>query len=98
MMASEALGHIRSPISVTDTISLRGDCYGCTSDRIEDTTLPRLSLTDVGWAAAHLGGQLILALAQVDDMPKQTVRGPFCVGNFHDHLRAHPMDPAKHQR
>ena len=50
------------------------------------------------WAAAHLAGQLILALAQVDDMPQQTVRGPLDVTNLYDHLRAHPMDPAKHQR
>jgi len=50
------------------------------------------------WAAAHLAGQLILALAQVDDMPEQTVRGPLDVTNLYDHLRAHPMDPAKHQR
>ena len=50
------------------------------------------------WAAAHLAGQLILALAQVDDMPEQTVRGPLDVTNLYDYLRAHPMDPAKHQR
>ena len=36
----------------------------------------RLSLADVRWAAAHLGGQLIFALAQVDNMP-QPVRCPF---------------------
>jgi len=65
-MASEALGHIRSPISVTGTISLRGDCYGCTSDRIVDA--PRSRLADVGSADAHLSGQLILAFAEVDDM------------------------------
>jgi hypothetical protein len=49
-------------------------------------------------AAAHLAGQLIFALAQVDDMPEQPIRRPFDVGNFYDHLRAHPMDPAKHER
>jgi hypothetical protein len=86
-MASEALGHIRSPISVTDTISLRGDCYGCTSDRIVESTLPRLSLADVGWAAAHLSGQLIFARTQIDDMPQQTVRGSFCVDNAYTHGR-----------
>ena len=42
-----------------------------------ELTLPRLSLADVGWLAANIGGQFILALAQVDDVPKQTVRGPF---------------------
>jgi hypothetical protein len=31
--------------------------------------LPRLSLPGMRWAAAHLGSQLIFALAQVDDMP-----------------------------
>jgi hypothetical protein len=50
------------------------------------------------WAAAHLAGQLILALAQVDDMPEQTVRSPLDVANLYDHFRANPMDPAKHQR
>jgi hypothetical protein len=50
------------------------------------------------WAAAYLAGQLILALAQVDDVPEQTVRGPLDVANLYDHLRAHPMNPAKHQR
>ena len=96
-MAWEALGQIRSPISGTDTISRRSDCYGCTSDRIVEATLPRLSLADVRWAVAHLAGQLILALAQIDDMPEQPFRGPFHVGNFHDHLRSDPMDAAKHQ-
>src|SRR5512133_3631057 len=49
-------------------------------------------------AAAYLDGRFIFALAQVDDMPEQTVRGPLDVTNLYDHLRAHPMDPAKHQR
>jgi hypothetical protein len=43
------------------------------------------------WAAAHPAGQLILALAQVDDMPEQTIRRPLDVANLYDHLRAHPM-------
>src|ERR1700680_4414742 len=60
--------------------------------------LPRLSLATMRWAAAHLAGQLSLALPQVDDMPEQTIRGPLDVTNLYDHLRAHPMDPAKHQR
>ena len=68
-MASEALGHIRSPIGLTYTISLRRDFYGCTSDRIVEATLPRLSLAEVGWAAAHLGGQLVLARAEIHYMP-----------------------------
>ena len=29
-----------SPITMTDTISLRGDCYGCMSDRLVESTLP----------------------------------------------------------
>jgi hypothetical protein len=43
------------------------------------------------WAAAHPAGQLILALAQIDDMPEQTIRRPLDVANLYDHLRAHPM-------
>src|SRR6516225_10190143 len=97
-MASEALGHIRSPIGLTYTISLRRDFYGCTSDRIVEATLPRLSLAEVGWAAAHLGGQLILPLAQVDDMSEETVRCPFDVAHFNDHLGPDPMHPREQQR
>ena len=58
--------------------------------------LPRLSLAAMRWATAHLVGQLILALAQIDDMPEQTVRGPLDVTDLDDHFGAHPMDPAKH--
>src|SRR6202023_2195317 len=60
--------------------------------------LPRLSLATMRWAAAHLAGQLILALAQVDDMPEQTVWRPFDIADLDDHIGLHPMDPAKHQR
>jgi hypothetical protein len=60
--------------------------------------LPRLSLATMRWAAAHLAGQLILALAQVDDMPEQTVWRPFDIADLDDHFGPHPMDPAKHQR
>ena len=50
------------------------------------------------WTAAHFGSQLILTLAQVNDMPKQTVRCPLDVTDFDDHFGPHPMDPAKDQR
>ena len=98
MMASEAPGHIRSPIDETDTISLRGDCYGCTSDRIVGSTLPRLSLAEVGCATAHLCSQLILAFAQVHNVPEQAVRCPLDKTHFDDHFRAHPMHPREHER
>src|SRR6201982_1330826 len=52
---------------------------------------------DMGWAAAHLGSQLVLPLAQIDDVTQQTVRRPFDVADFDDHLRAHPMDPREHE-
>ena len=55
--------------------------------------LPESRLASMRQAAAHLDGQLVLALAQVDDMPEQTIRGPLDVTNLYDHLRAHPMDP-----
>jgi|SRR6516162_51645 len=98
MIAAEAPRHIRSPISGTDTISLRGDCYGYTFDRIVGTTLPRLSLTDVGWPSAHVDGQLVFSLAEIHDMSEETIGRPFDERNFHDHLRAHPMHPREHQR
>ena len=50
------------------------------------------------WAAPHLGSQLIFALAQVDNMPQQTVQCPFDVGDLDDHFGPHPMNPAEHQR
>jgi hypothetical protein len=68
-MASEAMGQDSIADQCDDTISLWGDCYGCTSDRIVESTLPRLSLAEVGRVAAHLGGQLIFPLAQIHDMP-----------------------------
>jgi nitroreductase len=40
----------------------------CRVRRSMGPTLPGLS-PDMRWAAAHLGGQLIFTLAQVDDMP-----------------------------
>jgi hypothetical protein len=49
-------------------------------------------------AAAHLSSQLILALAYIDDMSKQTVRRPFDIADLDDHFRADPMDSAKHER
>jgi hypothetical protein len=47
---------------------------------------------------AHLGRQLILALAEVDDMSEQTIRRPLNIAHLGHHFRPHPMDPAKHQR
>ena len=49
-------------------------------------------------ATAHLDGQLILALTQIDNMPEQTVRRPFDIADLDDRFGLHPMDPAKHQR
>jgi hypothetical protein len=49
-------------------------------------------------AAAHLGGQLILAFAQVDDMPEQTVRCPLDITDLDDHFGPHPMNSAQDQR
>ena len=48
--------------------------------------------------AAHLGSQLIFALAQVDDMSEQTVRRPFDITDLDDHFGPYPMDPTKHER
>jgi hypothetical protein len=39
-----------------------------------------------------------LALAQLDDMPEQTVRRPLDVADLDDHFGPYPMDAAKHQR
>ena len=49
-------------------------------------------------AAAHIGSQLILALAQVHHVPEQPIRRPFNKAYLDDHFGPHPMDPAKHQR
>jgi hypothetical protein len=48
--------------------------------------------------SAHLAGWLVLALTQINDMPKQTVSRPLGVADLNDHLRAHPMNPRQHQR
>ena len=50
------------------------------------------------WAAAHLGGQLVSALAQVDDVPEQTVRHPLDVADLDDHFGPHPMHSREHER
>src|SRR5437870_527386 len=52
-----------------------------------------INLATMRWAAAHLAGQLILALAQVDDMPEQTVRRPFDIADLDDHFGPRPMHP-----
>ena len=49
-------------------------------------------------AAAHLGSQLILTLAQIDDMSKQAVRCPLDVADFDDHFGPHRMDTGEDQR
>jgi hypothetical protein len=73
-----------------------GDYYFFVSYRIG--TIERLTLAEMGWAAAHLGGQLILPLAQVSDMPEQPIGRPLDEAHFGHHFWSHPMDPAKHQR
>ena len=55
------------------------------------------SLAGMRSAAEYLVSQLILPLAQVDDMPEQAIGRPFDIADFNDHLGPHPMDPAKHQ-
>jgi hypothetical protein len=50
------------------------------------------------WAAAHLSGQLIFTLAQVNDMPEQAVRRPFHIPDLDDHFGPDPMNSADHQR
>ena len=47
-------------------------------------------------APSHLGGQLILALALVDDMSQQPIRRPFRIRDLDDHFGPDPMDPTKH--
>jgi hypothetical protein len=49
------------------------------------------------WFTTHIGSRLILALAQVDDMPEKAVRRPFGETNLYDHFRSHPMDPTEHE-
>src|SRR5690242_12375400 len=46
----------------------------------------------------HLGSRLILALAQVNHVPEQTVRRPFDIADLDDHFGLDPMDPTKHER
>jgi hypothetical protein len=48
--------------------------------------------------AAHLDCRFVLALAQIHNMPEQTVRRPLDVADLGDHFGPDPMDPAKHQR
>ena len=60
--------------------------------------LPGSRLSSMRAAAANLAGQLIFALAQIDDVSQQTVRRPLDVADLNDHLRAHPMHPRQHQR
>jgi hypothetical protein len=67
------------------------------STKIDGASLTAIEAS-MRFAAAHLDGQLIWALTQVDDMPEQTVRRPLDVTHFYAHFGPHPMDPAKHQR
>jgi hypothetical protein len=39
--------------------------------------------------SAHLRGQLIFALSQIDDMSQHPIRRRLAVANFYDHLGAH---------
>src|SRR6516162_965718 len=64
----------------------------CRLRRSVGPILFRLSLADVWLAAVHLCCQLILPLAQVDDMPEQTVRRPFDIADLGYHFGPHPMD------
>ena len=48
--------------------------------------------------AAHLIGRLILALAEIDDVPKQPIGRPFDKADLDDHLWPDPMHPRQHQR
>ena len=51
----------------------------------------------MGSTAAHFDGRFIFALAQINDMPEQTVRRPFDVADFYDHFRTDPMHAREHQ-
>jgi hypothetical protein len=48
------------------------------SMKIGGANLIPIKFRRLGWVAAHIGSQLIFALAQIDEMPEQTVgRPPF---------------------
>ena len=46
-------------------------------------------------ATAHISGQFIFALAQVDDVSQQTVRRPFDIADLDNHFGPYPMHPAE---
>jgi hypothetical protein len=54
--------------------------------------------TGLGTVSANITGRLVLALSQVNDMPKQTVRRPFGVADFDDHFVPDPMDSRQDKR
>ncbi len=62
-------------------------------DRSRSHSVSAVSETTVslGSVAAHIGRRLVLALAQINHMPEQTVRRPLDVADLDDHLRPHPM-------
>src|SRR5580700_734654 len=52
----------------------------------------------IEWVAAHLDRRLVLALAQIDDMPEQTVRRPLGIADLDHHFGPNPLHPRQHQR
>ena len=54
--------------------------------KILGPALPRSRRASMRSIPPHFGRQLILALAQVDDMPQQTIRRPFDVADLDDHF------------
>src|SRR5215472_3988737 len=71
------------------------EALGREGSPIRAVILNGIKAANVRWAAAHLAAQLILALAQVDDMSQQPIGRPFHKGDFDHHFGPHPMDPAK---
>src|SRR5438445_9504656 len=52
----------------------------------------------LGPISPHLNRRLVLALAQIHDMPEQTVRGPLDVADLDHNRGAHTMEPTEQPR
>jgi hypothetical protein len=49
-------------------------------------------------STANVDRQLVLSLAQIDDVPEQTIRRPLDVADLDDPLGPHSMDSAQYER
>ena len=88
------VGQRKSRYAATRWNGLTGRC------RLRRSVRPAFtgsSLASIRSAAMHLHGQLIVALAQINDVPQQTVRRPLDIADLDDHFGPYPMDPAKHR-